>query len=325
MKTIKTKKIGSRIILDKFDELPICPESTRLATKSAVKNLPESLAAAEKDRSKNAHNARTRAALQKGRKEKYYIENAQPFLDEAKTKEEKDGILIEIEKARKVFTEESENYLSFKVLSEAAEIELSELNTVADVAKREYIKANPVFTGARKNEVICTESQISELKTAFDNLGENEQVELILNSLEVVSLEASENQVELKETVYSVDSYNAIEDFRGKQYFFDDGEKWIDSEIITDLGVTRNTVVVDGFEDQAIERADLNQSQSEEIRFQGLIPEQKEIEKEQEIKNSMSLSVNMKAELEILADNDALSKSQDFYQSELERIELKYA
>ena len=117
-----------------------------------------------------------------------------------------------------------------------------------------------------------------------------------------------------------------VKDYIGKQYFYKADNEWIESEIISELGITRDTVVVDKYQDQAIEKSELTGEQAEEIRFQGLTSDAKTKEKEMTIESALSQSIYMRSKLEIEGSSAevALTESQTFYQAELEKIDLKY-
>jgi len=116
-----------------------------------------------------------------------------------------------------------------------------------------------------------------------------------------------------------------VADYRGCQWFYKDSSgSWIESEVVTALGVTKNTVVVDEYQEQAIEKKDLKPEQQEEIRFQNLTPEQKESEEQQAIESAQMQAVTMRSKLEITGDAKALKKSQDWYASQLAEIESKF-
>ena len=88
--------------------------------------------------------------------------------------------------------------------------------------------------------------------------------------------------------------------------------------------MTKNTVVHDDFQDVAIEKKDLSAEQREEIRFQNLTAEQKTAEFEMMKSGLLTSAVNMKSELEILADPTALTQSQTFYNDGLAALQTKY-
>jgi len=117
-----------------------------------------------------------------------------------------------------------------------------------------------------------------------------------------------------------------VEDFRGKQYFYKADGSWVESEIISDLGITKNTVVADEYQDQAIEKADLTPEQLEEIRVQGLSAEEKTAEKENAIDQAATQAATMRSKLEIQGATAAKAKAdaQAWYQEQLIIIEAKY-
>lgn len=116
-----------------------------------------------------------------------------------------------------------------------------------------------------------------------------------------------------------------VDDYIGNQYFFKDNDGlWVESEIISALNVTKDTVVVDEYQAEAIEKADLTPEQLEEIRIQSLTPEAKEAEKLAAIDSAAAKAANLKAIFDIKGDEDALTKAQDLYASLVAEIELKY-
>ena len=63
--TIRTKQIGSFTIIDRFDQLPIDPEMTRLKNKSSIDNMPEVSEINQKIITKKMHSTKAGNAMNK--------------------------------------------------------------------------------------------------------------------------------------------------------------------------------------------------------------------------------------------------------------------
>lgn len=115
---------------------------------------------------------------------------------------------------------------------------------------------------------------------------------------------------------------NVIPDFRGSKYSKKIGDEWGFGTIIA-VGVTIPTGAIrdeDLTEAQKAEIAD----QNENGRMAGLSAEERAIEKDMAIDSALGQSINMRSGLEISGDPDALIKAQDWYNSEVLKINDKY-
>ena len=206
---------------------------------------------------------------------------------------------------------------------DGCDVKINKLNKICKDRIIEHKRQNPIYSHPPANQIPVDPGQ----KLEFEQLQgvENQQIVIDFETVQKEVLkEVGKDPIMALFLEYVGNS--TIEDFRGCQYFFQDNQNvWVESEVITDLGVTVETVVVDDFQAQAIERRDLTQEQSEEIRIQKLSPEDKETEKQSAIAKALQDSVDMRSGLEIQSDPDALSKSQTWYTDKVAEIELKYA
>jgi hypothetical protein len=324
MKTIRTRTIGQHTIFDKFDQLPIDPESTRLANREALAALDENGPVQAKIQEKRNFHMKSQKALGKARSAEYHINNKDAYLSSAKTEAERSQIIVQHEQFKVVKEAEQKNFQDFRTQCTACDVTLTELNATLQKAKQKRVAENPVFAHPRKNELILTDEQFQELFQAVGSKQANEQILVGSNLVDHV-IDSEGTTVKIAE--FS-GQHSIIEDFIGKQYFFHDGNQWIESEVITDLGVTKNTVVVDSFQDQAIEKADLTPEQSEEIRIQGLDVEQKDAEKLAAIDSAAEQAAMMKNKLEIqegATATAAKTAATTWYNEQVAAIETKYA
>jgi hypothetical protein len=168
-------------------------------------------------------------------------------------------------------------------------------------AAKEALRQNPVYFGKKSGELLDADLPGVTVDQLFEKWKVKGKRQILIDGKE-------------------------IDDFRGCQYFYKDNQGlWNESEIITDLGVSMSTVVVDEYEAQAIEKADLTGEQLEEIRFQKLTAEEKAAEKMTAIDLKAAEAANMRSKLEIQGDSEALSKSQAWYNEQLIEINEKYA
>jgi hypothetical protein len=114
-----------------------------------------------------------------------------------------------------------------------------------------------------------------------------------------------------------------VPDFRGRRYWKKSGTAWAMAEI-TRLG--------DKPASGAVEESKLSESQREEIadqvekeRMAGLSSAKRAAEKAAVIGGAVARAAQMKSELEVQGDSQALKKSKDWLAEETVRIEVKYA
>jgi hypothetical protein len=322
MKTIRIKTIGQHTIIEKFDQLPIDPEATRLANREAMNALDENEPVRQKIAQKSAFHAKSQKALGLARTYDNHINNKDVYLANATTDEQRMQVNLQHEQFKEMKAKEQKDFVDFQNQCKACDAELIELNATLETAKRKYKKEHPLFAHPRKNELALDAEQFQALNQMFAGKSENEQIVVQSTTIDfVINAETQQKvQIPVLDGTGSV-----IEDFIGKQYFFKDGDgNWIASEVISELGVTKQTVVVDGYEEQAVEKAELTPEDLEEYRVQELTPEQKEAEKTAAIASVLAQAGQMKTELEIQGDPDALAKSQAWYSEQVALIEAKY-
>jgi len=207
---------------------------------------------------------------------------------------------------------------------EQLESELKALQDEFEIAENLCINSNLVYAHPRINEVALTDSTHEQIKAMYDQKAENKQVIIDMIQVESIIKDRSGNEFTVLLPQLSRGA-ELIDDFIGCQYFYKDaGGIWIASDVISELGINKSMVVPEGELENAIESKDLTAEQREEIRIQGLTDEQKLEEKAVEIRRILSLAGQMRSELEILNDPDALTKAQDFYATESAIIEQKY-
>jgi len=202
--------------------------------------------------------------------------------------------------------------------------ELKALHDAFEICKNACINSNLIYAHPRANEVALTDSQYEQIKAMYDQKGKNKQVIIDIIQIESTIEDQAGNEFTVLFPQLSRGA-ELIDDFIGCQYFYQDiGGIWIASDVISELGINKSMVVPDEELENAIESKDLTAEQREEIRIQGLTDEQKLEEKAVEIQRILSLAGQMRSELEILNDPDALTKAQDFYTAESAIIQQKY-
>lgn len=328
MNKILTETIGENIIVVGSGMLSIDPKGTELGTMAKIIELPEykEMQVAQQEKSR----AMQKSGQARGRCGAYLSLKGKAEVLKKEAESKKDDKLVakydlEIKKQAKLAADQDQEYKDQLGIASAKNTELLEITPRFSEKQMGIKRENPSFNQPNSGEYIDRGLSIvgcdDEGKQAFLNDDDLSDV-LLAKGINVAGLmdlylARGKNQQLLLSGEY-------IDDFRGCQYFYNDGKQWVESEVITDLGVNKNTVVVDEYQDSAIEREDLTPEELEEIRFQGLGAAEKQAEFEQKEIDLTAQSINMRNELEIKGDADALVKSQEFYQTSLAELKTKY-
>ncbi len=326
METLKIKKVGEFQILNGFAQLKSDPEMTRIANREELLKLHEQIAVDEKIKQKNAFlKQKTQAKKNAGRAHGIIV-NEESLIANAKNDEQKNLVRIEVQNAKTIKIKALKKVDKHSKCCDVCDIELSKLNTVCDLKRKKHIASNLIFSHPPANQVGVFPDgfDISILKEAYQSR-KNQQIVIESKTIEKEVLKVIGKEPITAPFLEYV-SHRTIEDFRGKQYYYKNNDGvWIREPIIEKLGVTKNTVVHDDFQDQAIEKSDMKPEDLEVFRTQNLTTEQKEVEKQAAIDSVLQQSINMRSGLEIQNDTDALSKSKTWYQEQLTEINGKYA
>ena len=324
MKTIRFKQIGSYTIIDRFDELTIDTETTRLKNKSIVEAFPEKIAVNEKVNIKRGFDIKATDALQKGRTANKYIKDAETLLNIAQDQETKDKILVNIERAKTIFSEETAKRDGFLTQVKACKSELTTLNRAFDLKRRDHIRVNPIYCYPRKNEVVLPDSKFDEVKAMYDNRS-NEQVSITIDMIDTVVQDAIGEQPEIKMNVPEFVTYTSIPDYRGKEIWFQDAGNWLKLDPV-DIGVdiSAGDIIYEDLTDTQRLEVDVKK---EVYRIEAFTAEQKTAEKDQKIAGVLAQAAQMKVELEIQGSTaaKALIDSKAWYNAQVALIEVKYA
>ena len=231
-----------------------------------------------------------------------YQEKVQHIVKGAQAKKKAQHAL-EI-KNMKDYAKYNKEYLDRGGAENTANTEMIALKKAVNVKAKDILRSNPVHFENREGEFREGDAELGG-KTVD----------------EILSLHLAKG---LNQQLKIDGTY--VDDFKGCQYFFYDGLAWVESETITALDVTKNTVVVDEFQDAAIEAADLSDEQREEIRFQKLSAEDKTAEFTAKDEALLAKSIDMRMGLEIqgVPKASALTQSQNFYNTELDILKTKY-
>jgi len=333
MKTIKTKEIDGLTIIVGAGMLSIDSVATKLAATKEIIELPETIEMIGQAKKKTTHQKAAHMAMATGR----------GLIEIKKTEEAKKKtpeVLNDPDKANACFIKIKEcdagiikSESEYKNQAGAANVVNEEIKVILpefDRKQKDIKRKNPVFCLPNAGEYVDTGVKFlfpadmtddqKKLECDGVTLPDGQGVDSLLS----LFLGKSENEQ------ISLAGKN-VDDFRGCKYWYQipagdivDAGKWIESEKIVKLGNTMKTVVVDDYEDIAINEKDLTPEQSEEIRFQALTAENKLIEFDQKKAGLMAQTVTMMNELIILNDPDSLAKSQKFYNTELEKLKIVY-
>lgn len=296
MKTIKYQEIENLKIVSGFDILPGDPVLTGTASNPLIEALPEFVELQTKIREREQHFTKMMEARGK-------VKLILAAIAEENNKEKPDKILLK--NYEKEFLKQDTEYKSRQGSAETCNSELKEINSRFEPAARAIKQKNIVYCEPRKNEIVT--DLVDEIMQAYLGKSENEQIVVDDSGDDVV--------------------FSTIEDFRGKQYFYKDSENnWIESEIISRLGDTVNTVVVDEYQGEAIEKNDLTPEQLEEIRLQNLSAEDKSIEYDARIDSLAADAALMKSKIEIqgVSTEDATAQAQAFYADGVAKLQEIY-
>lgn len=174
--------------------------------------------------------------------------------------------------------------------SKAIESELKELIAPLQAKQQELILKHAVYFHPKQGEFIITP----------------EEAELIENAMITANLHNNFLDVNMQE----------ICDNRGKTAWIKSGGKWSKREI-TKIGDEIKSGEITEINDEII-------TQLEAERISKLSAKEKEAEKTAAINSLGSQSAFMRSTLEIQGDSKALEKSKEWYNAEVEKINLKY-
>ena len=156
--------------------------------------------------------------------------------------------------------------------------------------EKELIQKHAVYFQPKEGETVITTEEAETIETAMQNATSNNKF----------------LDVNLKE----------ICDNRGKTAWSKSGGKWSKREI-TKIGDEIKAGEITEVNDEII-------AQLESERIASLTPLEKSKEKESIIASLKTQAVQMRMGLEIQNDKDALKKSQEWYNSEAQKVEIKY-
>lgn len=173
--------------------------------------------------------------------------------------------------------------------------ELKPLATACKEKTKEILRSNPVFFEARKDEVIKSESELIDLLQKFAGKTENQSL---------------------------LEDGSFIDDFRGKVFHKKTSGIWSETSINA-LGVKKSANTTYTNELTESEKTEIAE-QKESDRINGLSSEEKMAEYDEKVASLLSESTVMRSKLEIQGEAEALTQSQTFYNTELDKLKLKY-
>jgi hypothetical protein len=216
---------------------------------------------------------------------------------------------------------------------EQCQTELKPLISDFNQTAKEILRENPVYCEPNQGEYVDPETLFMGGTAAELDAQERELQDQDGNKIKHPDISVPNFDELIQKWMSKSDneqvtiSGEVLEDFRGKQYFYKADGIWIESEVISQLGVTKNTVVVEKYQDQAVEKYELTPEQLEEIRVQNLSAEEKTAEKENAIDDAATQAATMRSKLEIQGATATKAKTdaQAWYSEQLTLIEAKYA
>jgi hypothetical protein len=244
----------------------------------------------------------------------------------------------------------NKKYHDEQAASEAANSQLKEIGVRFKKAEKDFKRENPIFSEPRAGELVDSDILICVPDTdglpvvrvaseidADKKTANSEHVSFLIPDV-MVTDEVDGQPVETKLTAQILAKLffskgdnqqlkldgEYVEDFRGEEYFFKVGDQWQSEPVITELGVTKSTVVADEYEEIAIEKKDLTPEQSEEIRIQNLSAEDKQAEFEMMRTGLGQQAQAMENDLKYQQVSDYVEQAQTWYDAELDKLKLKY-
>lgn len=320
MKTIKYQEIDGRIIYAGVDTLPVDPVVTQKVADAAIVETDEYKTIAVKAAEKQQHSVK--AAEYKKKAVALYVaaEQAKAIGDTTNA--------AKFEAGQVKAEQEMKNYQG---AAGVLNTELQELKPAFTELVKQTRRDNMQYVGARKNEIIADQEIVEAIIAAALAKEENTVLELDTEIRETITIAADDEAGTGEEQVlnlYSLKSstVTAVTDYRGKQYFYKADGVWVESEIISSIGVTKETVVVDKYQDVCIEKNDLSDVQLEEIRIQKLTAEELQTEYESRYNSLVAQAAQKKNELEITGSSseDALKTAQEWLATETAALKALY-
>lgn len=199
---------------------------------------------------------------------------------------------------RKKLLDDEKMYANYVDRNIEVEDNLKEIGGRLKIKEKEIRRANTVYCDyeGHPEKMMVEDSRAADLLTASAGISKNQKIDI---------------------------DGNVIDDFRGKEHNHkNESGSWVIGKI-DKLGesLPDGSVLTEDLTDS--DRAEIH-AQNETERIAGLSADGKAVELAGMIKNTMAQSVQMKSELEIVGDALALNKAQEFYQGEVERLEVVY-
>jgi hypothetical protein len=240
---------------------------------------------------------------------KVLVESIRPFLPENEGILDSNGIDIPIVRLKDMTLGQGELFNDYNKSRQFNNIQINilkknlpALNKNLKLKEKSLIIENAVYQETGKNQIDLTEAQYNLYKR------------------NLIDIRNYHNTT--KKWRFLLSNGELLNDNRGRVVWIKN-DKWKKRtlQLLTDIKETLE-----------IWENELTDEQKNEIIIQveaeriiGLTQEEKEAEKNIMIDNALKASVQMRNELEILGDPDALQKSQDWYNAEVVKIEEKYS
>lgn len=289
MKTqsLKVKKIDGLDVIIGFQNRPIDPVGTQRGSAQSILDLPESLALKEKNDIQNGHRLKF---IEARKKAKAFLALATP---------NQWGVITGDPKRKNEY--KSESTKQDKIANDlvgtmnTTNEELKVLSMACKTACQKVLTDNPVYFEPRANEIVKTQAEIDDLTQKFDT-----------KSPETQLLENGEY----------------VNDERGKVYHEKIEGVW-SKTAINNLAITKPSGAKYSGELTDTEKSEI-ETQEESDRLAGLSAEEKTAEYESRKSGLANQAQNMENGLKFDGDIDYMSKAQDFYNTELDKLKTEY-
>lgn len=320
MKTIITEEIDGLKIVVGVGTLSIDPDATRKAAVKEIFELPEAVEMAGKAKKKNEHQQLMIKAkgVGKGLQTIKQTEEAKKLLaDKAGNKDASNAAFNKITETTAEITKQETEYKSQMGAANVVNNEIKAIIPAFDQKQMSVKRENPVYNQPKAGHYVDQGVRFifppdvtdEEKAATYDavTLPDGQSV----GSLSALFLGKSDNtQISL--------TGNVINDFRGCVYWHKDAAgTWVQESEIKDLDIIK-------INPDAIEAKDLTPGQLEEIRFQKMTAEEKLAEFTQKKTALAQQAQAMETELKFSGDPDFFSKAQEFYNTELGKLKIKY-
>jgi len=293
MQSLQINKIDGFDVIIGFQNRPIDPVETRKQNTATILGTDEKLVLTAKQEEQDRFMIKLGEARKKAI---YHLRLANGYIEVI---DDIETLIPGVDVAKNTVASENQDKIALGHVGTLNTIneELKSFALAINEKAKEILRGNPVFFEARENEVIKSQTELDDLNQKFAG--------------------KTENQALLEDGSF-------VDDFRGTSYHKKTSGTWAETPIIA-LAVKKATSTKYTDELTDTEKTEIA-DQKEDTRVTALSAEEKTAEYDAKVESLLSESVTMRGELEIqgVSAADALTQSQAFYDTELDKLQTKY-